>query len=204
MNIVNLEPNNPVLVSLSSPDGKIIWEGNVPIEIRYQLTDGRSLHVPMEVAPSILNLGLFEKEHFFICRYHSADRKVKDRINVWLTNEGEKMRAKLEREESSANGPDSQLERQLAGSLQQAKERKEPAAPAPTPITVAPKPPASATVPAALAPLYARILGDTKQLLNVYSEAIVHAESLGVPAGVVRSLMLSAYISANQRGGRAA
>ena len=68
-----------------------------------------------------------------------------------------------------------------------------------------PKPPAPAEIPAPLGPLYTRLAADGKQLLTVYHELSGYAESLGIPSGVVRSVMLSAYISLNQRGsGRAA
>lgn len=201
---LTLEPNQPVHISLDSPDGTPIWEGNVPMEMSYRLTDGRTLTVPMDTARSILQLGLFDKEKFAICLYHSADRKVRDKVNVWLTPAGEKLRADLERETRNEES-EAKLERQLEGSIRQAQAKKEPAQATVVSGPVAmPKPAAPAEIPAALGPLYSRLLADTTQLLTVYQEASKHADSLGIPSGVVRSVMLSAYISLNQRGGRAA
>jgi len=205
---LTLEPNQPIYVALDSPDGVINWEGNIPVEMSYRLIDGRTLTVPMDTARSILELGLLHHEEFAICRYHSQDRKVKDRINVWLTPAGEKLRAKMEREAAEEEAA-KKLERQLEGSLRMAQAPKTPDAPPPLivpsgPVAM-PKPQAApAEIPAPLGPLYSRLAADTKQLLTVYSEVTKHAESLGIPSGVVRSVMLSAYISLNQRGGRAA
>ena len=133
---------------------------------------------------------------------------------MWLTPAGEKLRAKMERE-AAEQEESKKLERQLEGSLRMAEDSKRPQAlPAPPPNApliapngpqAMPKPPAPAEIPAPLGPLYTRLAADGKQLLTVYHELSGYAESLGIPSGVVRSVMLSAYISLNQRGsGRAA
>jgi hypothetical protein len=199
---LKLDPNSPVLISLASSEPNIIWDGTTPVQVHYRLQDGRSLYLPIEMGASIVQLGLREKEAFYVCRYSSPDRKVKDRINVWLSPQGEKIRAEEEKRRMEEE-EESKLERQLARSIHQAQAKKEPAqATSPAGPVAMPKP---AEIPAALGPLYSRLLADTTQLLSVYSEATKHAESLGIPSGVVRSVMLSAYISLNQRGsGRAA
>lgn len=206
---LTLEPNIPLQISLASLEPKIIWEGTTPIEVQYKLVDGRNLYLPIELGASIMNLALGDREPFFICRYSSKDRAVKDKISVWLTPAGEKHRAALERDlaEKEQAERDTLLERQLAGSIHEAQAIRKPPAAAPAaevPLgagTTGPVPVPRPSVPPAL---HAKLLAETNHLITVYSEAVKRAEELGVPAGVVRSLMLSAYIGLNQRGGRAA
>jgi len=203
---LTLQANQPELVTLASTEPKIIWDGTTPSEVHYRLVDGRSLYLPIELGASIGSLFLAEKEPFYVCRYSSPDKRVKDKINVWLTPEGEKRRAKEEiaLAEAERKADDSKLERQLAGSIQQAKERQ-PVTAMPAPLgngTTGPAPaPAPRPVPA-LTPMATRLLGDTKTLLDVYSQLVQHAETLGLNTAVVRPLMISAYINLQQQRGR--
>lgn len=208
---VTLEANQPRLITLESLEPKIIWDGNTPTEVHYRTVDGRSLYLPIELGASIGSLGLADREPFMVCRYSSPDRRLKDKINVWLTPEGEKRRARegrelqdLERHEEA-----SKLERQLAGSIQQVKERQPvatmPAPPAPELPPTGTTGPAPAPAPRptlALTPLAQRLLGETKNLLEVYSQLVQHAETLGLNTAVVRPLMISAYINIQQQRGR--
>lgn len=142
-----LEPNVPQEIALKFPTGKIVEsQYSEEKQVYFSLADGRSMYVSLGVAQSITNLMLGNRESFFICLRWNGDKKQPRRHDVWLTPAGEKARATQEMEPPipvPAEDP-SELERQLAASIQalQAKRdaaRKPPAAePAPVSRPVAP------------------------------------------------------------------
>lgn len=217
-----LEPNVPQQIALKYPTGKIV-ESRYGDEkqVYFSLADGRSAYFSLGLAQSITNLQLGTREPFFICKYWNGEKGQAPRYNVWLTPEGEKQRAAQERAESSQmpipEETPSELEATLAASIAaiQARNRGEnlitrrppaQAAAVPSPQGTgtngpAPMPQRSQALPVAIQGWGAALLKQTNALIDVYAEACRHAESLNVPAAVVRTVMISAFINISKSGG---
>jgi hypothetical protein len=193
-----LEPNVPQIIALKFRTGKEVRSqySETP-ETYFTLVDGRGAYFSQAVTHSIANLELGEREPFYICKYWNGDKRQAPRINVWLTPDGEKARIAQNTEPAiPAEEPPSELEQQLARSLAEIQARKRgeqlaaqrASAPAPA-------------LPAALQGWSAALLDQTNALIDVYAQACKHAESLHVPAAVVRTVMISAFIGLQRTGG---
>lgn len=209
-----LEPNVPQKIALRYPTGKIVESRfKEEKEVYYSLVDGRAAYLSLGVSQSINNLQLGNGEEFWICKRWNGDRRQQPRYDVWLTPEGEKIRA-MDQANPQPEQP-SLLERQLAASIHEAQQRKQatsaPAPPPPQgtgtngPVAVPQRVSAAAAQLVASAPqLQAwgqNLLAQTNQLIDVYALACQHAETQGVPNAVVRTVMLSAFIGLQRKGG---
>lgn len=201
-----LQSNVPELIALKYPTGKIVTSNfGDEKQVFYTLVDGRSAYFSLGVANSITNLMLGTREPFYVCK-RGEGKKVQ--YDVWLTPEGEKIRAELEAAPPvtarvpapvpapKPAGADRSLEEQLLASLDQIRQRRDGLPPAPRPVAVPDRAPAPA------APAWsASLLETTNALIDVYSQAVAHAEELGVPSAIVRAVMISAYIGIQKNGG---
>jgi hypothetical protein len=219
-----LEPNVPAQIALKYPTGKIVDSryGDEK-QVYFSLADGRSLYTSLGLANSITNLQLGNREPFMICKRWNGSKQQTPRYDVWLTPEGEKLRAQQETAANTpppiaAEDPPSELEQQLAASLAAIQARKNdeqllkrrPPAPAVAPAVAPPQ--ATGThgpiaMPrqqqaAAAMPWSQHLLEQTNALVDIYAEACRHAETIGVPGAVVRTVMLSAFIGLQRNGGR--
>jgi hypothetical protein len=190
-----LEPNVPQLIALKYPTGKLV-ESRYGDEkqVFFSLVDGRSAYFSLGLAKSITDLQLGTREPFNICKRWNGSKQQAPRYDVWLTTDGERERAELEM--AAEDEPPSELEQQLEASLRQAEERK---------AAAARKPPAPAQGPVAvqrqgLQGWGSVLLAQTNQLIDVYAQAVAHAEGQGVPPAVVRTVMISAFIGLQKKG----
>lgn len=188
---LTLEPNVPQLIALKFPTGKIVDSryGDEK-QVFYSLLDGRAAYVSLGISQSINNLMLGNREQFWICKRWNGERGQKPRYDVWLTPEGERARATeemaAESRKAPASAPAQQTERGTGTNGPVATRARVPVA-------------ATATEPDLL-PWGQRLLGETTQLLEVYAQACDHAETLGIPHAVVRTLMISAFIGLQKKG----
>ena len=197
-----LQPNVPELIALKYPTGKICDSrfGDEK-QVYFGLVDGRSAYLSPGVANKIYGLQLGNREEFYICK-KATGKAQQGYIDVWLAPEGEKSRARAEMQDE----PPSLLERQLAASIHESQQRK-PAASAPPvqsqgtgtygPVAM----PSRAPQAQQLQPWGVTLLNQTNALIDVYAQACIHAESQGVPNAVVRTVMLSAFIGLQRKGG---
>lgn len=181
----------------------------------YELTDGRTLAVSPEVAAKINGLDLRPGEPFHIVKRWNGERRQKARWDVWLSGETEKARAQAE---------SSDLENQLRQSIEiQASKRTMPTPlpQKPTPKPTPPLPDEPTLPPAASQPAKVRTLKTVPQqlslpwedslkrhakaLTDVYAETLAYSSERhgnSVKADDIRSLVITAFISESQRGGR--
>ena len=202
---LNLVANVPELIALRYSTGKIV-ESRFGDEqqVYFGLVDGRAAYLSLGVAQKIYALQLGNREEFYICK-KSTNKAQRGYVDVWLTPEGEKLRASEETEPE----PPSELEHQLAASIQHAQQQRKPAAsaqPLPThgtgthgPVAMPARAPQQQ--PTTLQPWGVTLLNQTNSLIDVYAQACLHAESRGVPNAVVRTVMLSAFIGLQRKGG---
>lgn len=94
---LTLQPNIPQCVALRFPTGKIVTSrfGDEK-QVFFSLVDGRSAFVSLGVGQSINNLRLGDEEKFWICKRWNGEARQQPRFDVWLTPEGEKLRAQKE------------------------------------------------------------------------------------------------------------
>lgn len=222
---LRFQPNVPEKIALKYPTGKICDSlyGDEK-QVYFSLVDGRSMYVSLGVAQSITNLQLGNREPFMICKRWNGEKTQAARYDVWLTPEGEKLRAEQDARENTpppivAQDPPSELEMQLAASMEQIQARKRdaqliqkrppaPAQPLPesSPQSTGTHGPVAVPArretanPAALQSWAKHLLATTNELVDVYAQACQHAESQGVPGAVVRTVMLSAFINISRRG----
>ena len=134
-----------------------------------------------------------------------TQRTQQRRYDVWLTTQGEKDRAAVEMAaapldqalEASLDKREEDIKAQLTAQLAAIQQRKTAqSAPAQQQGPVA--------VPARKEGLQgwtAFLLSQTNALIDVYAQACEHAATQGVPPAVVRTVMLSAFIGLQRKGG---
>jgi len=202
MEKLTLTPNAPVLIALRFPQGRIVQSRfGEEQQVQFSLVDGRTYYASLGVAQKINDLKLGDQEEFYIAKKQTGKAQY-GYVDVWL------------RRDKPAPQPEpepSLLERQLAASIHEAQARKA-AATAPVPPPAAPPQQGTGTYgpvavprtqqqPQQMAASWAQnLLTQTNQLIEVYADACRHAEQLGVPNAVVRTVMLSAFIGLQKKG----
>jgi hypothetical protein len=185
---LQLQPNVPELIALKFATGKPVSSNfSDEKQVFFSLVDGRSAFLGLDVAQSIANLQLGNREAFYICKKTGGQAGY---IDVWLSPEGEKARAADEAQTAPAiPAQPSEFERQALASLAAIQERKL----APGPVVVPPRPEVQGWGKV--------LLAQTNSLIDIYAQACKHAETQGVPPAVVRTVMLSAFIGIQRNGG---
>jgi len=120
---VALEPNVPETLQLKYGTGKMMEDRGYGPSVMYTTADDRVLFVDPECSLRIMGLGLAAGESMTICKQVRKGQKA--RYDVALSLATEKMRAA----KAMPPEPPTELEEQIAGSLENIKEGKHPAAP---------------------------------------------------------------------------
>ena len=120
---VALEPNVPETLQLKYSTGKMMEDRGYGPSVMYTTADDRVLFVDPETSIRIMGLGLEAAESMTICKQVRKGQKA--RYDVGLSLATEKMRAA----KAMPPEPPTELEEAIAGSLENIKEGKHPAAP---------------------------------------------------------------------------
>lgn len=196
MQKVVFEPGVPQTIALRYRTPKV-YDSKFPggaAQAFYSLVDGRGMYVDFPVAKAIDDLELGNSEEFCICK----DKRGRG-VNVWLTPEGEKFRA-------MTDTVDSPLAAELQASLINAHGRNYGAGSrqTPTPPTSINRGQEASARTNNTAPVQAgwalSLLQQTNALVDIYSDACLHADQVGVPHAAVRTLLISAYIGQQKKG----
>lgn len=198
--ILKLAPNVPCEMALEYATGKPV-AGNYGDQMMFSLIGGKIIYLDLLPAAMIASLAPRVGEPFIVMKKSTGRKGFAPEWDVYL---------KTERAES-------RLEQDLRDSIMHAEARKAVSsqgvsAPRGTgtygPVAVAT--PFEANVEERKLALQnsqglpewgVSLLAKTNELCGVYAQACKYAEGIGVPAAVVRTVMLSAYIGM-QKGGQ--
>lgn len=197
-----LEPNVPQTIALKYPTGKECASNfSDEKQVFYSLVDGRSAYFSLGIAQKITDLQLGTREPFNICKRWNGQKTQAPRYDVWLTNEGEKARAAMEAEPPIAvpQPTHAEVEQHIASAVRQMEVRQRQSANL-NPATAPPPPTADPAERRAVTGWAAILLRQTNTLIDVYAHALDHAEAQGIPAAVVRTVMISAFIGLQKKG----
>jgi hypothetical protein len=172
----------------------------------FQLADGRSIYLDLEVAQRLEQTASIGQE-FWLCKRKPAGKGQKTRWDIYL-------------EDPNPQAGETELERDLRLSLHQAEQRNgnhsqlELEAPPPKPPELTPQAPPSRPAPstnivqtevAKKGPNWAvTLVNQTNELIDAYAECIGHANKYGVSVKPedVRTLLVTTFINLCQRNGR--
>ena len=209
LRLLNNVPQRLVLASMG-----VIKGGLYGLQKLFQLADGRSLYLDLEVAQRLEQTVSIGQE-FWLCKRKPAGKREKTRWDIYLEDptlqDGE---SDLERdlrlsiaEVRSSNGKSSDIEFDTAPP-------KPPETPAAGPIPVAEEPLTPETparenaAPIELVkttPSWAiTLVNHTNELIDAYSKCLHHANQYGVTvkSDDVRTLLVTTFINLCQRNGR--
>ena len=208
--VLNNVPEHLVLASLGVLKGGIYGPQKL-----FQLADGRSLYLDLDVAER-LEQTVSVGQEFWLCKRKPAGKGQKTRWDIYL-------------EDPTPHEGESQLERDLRLSLGQAQPHnhkdngtalgassvaqlsdvpRNPQNVAPEGASTAGSPPTERATPAEVvkrAPTWAgTLVNHTNELVTAYAECLRHANQFGVTVKPedVRTLLVTSFINLCQRNGR--
>ena len=198
---LNNVPERLVLASMG-----ILKQGFYGPRKLFQLADGRSIYLDLEVAQRLERTASIGQE-FWLCKRKPAGKGQKTRWDIYLAD-------------PTPQAGETELERDLRLSLHQTEHpngkngQHQLEAPPSTPPALAPQTPPSRPAPSTdivqtevgkKGPNWAvTLVNQTNELIDAYAECIRHANQYGVSVKPedVRTLLVTTFINLCQRNGR--
>lgn len=201
---VQFEYNEPVELSL-------VFSTAIPVQGRHgerrmytlDFPAGHVMFLDLGIAERLGGMRIRPGEHFFICRRRVAGKVSWD---AWLSPATEQMRARVEHPDACIAGkailqPETDLERELAASVEEARRRRQQQQQQAGPRAVELPTPA-APIAAAASSWTDGLVAEANALVDAFNRCLEHANAYGnrVKPEDVRSLLTTAYIGRQRNG----